>query len=75
MTLTAAVSPDLADTPCSVAECLENAACMGRATVRVDSRMAAPPDFGVVTFGLPLCADHAWLLSLGCALDDFSSGL
>jgi hypothetical protein len=75
VTVTARVSPDLADTPCSVADCLEPAALMGRATVHIDPETAAPPDFGAVTFGLPMCTDHAHLLRLGCTLDHFSSGL
>ena len=37
--------------------------------------IGAPPDFRTVTFGLPLCADHAHLLRLGCTLTDFHSGL
>jgi hypothetical protein len=75
VTVTAPLSPDLADTPCSVAECLERAGLMGRATVRVDRRIGAPPDFEVITFGLPLCTDHAQMLRLGCTLDHFSSGI
>jgi hypothetical protein len=75
VTMTAPVSPDLADTPCSVADCLEPASLMGRAAVRVDPRTAAPPDFEVITFGLPLCFHHAHLLRLGCTLDQFSSGM
>jgi hypothetical protein len=43
--------------------------------VRLDPGMEAPADFRTVTFGLPLCADHAHLLRLGCTLNDFSSGL
>jgi len=75
LTATALVNPDLADTPCSVGECLESAQSMGRATVRVDPATGAPPDFGIVTFGLPLCTDHAHLLRRGCTLTDFSCGL
>ena len=47
---------------------------MGSATVRLDPGMEAPADFGTVTFGLPLCADHAHLLRQGCTLRDFRSG-
>ena len=75
MTVTAPVSPDLSDTPCSVADCLESASTMGRATVRIDPKTAAPPDFEIITFGLPMCSHHAHLLRLGCTLDHFSSGL
>jgi hypothetical protein len=75
MTVTAPVSSDLLDTPCSVAECLERAYFMGRATVHVDPKTAAPPDFQVITLGLPLCVNHAHLLRMGCTLDRFSSGL
>lgn len=75
MTVTAPITPDLSDTPCSVAECLDRAHVMGRATVRIDPRSDAPPDDEVVTFGLPLCANHAHLLREGCLLTDFSSGL
>ncbi len=75
MTITAPVNPELADTPCSVAECLKTAHTMGSATVLVDHDVGAPPDFRTVTFGLPLCADHAQLLRLGCTLNRFHSGL
>jgi hypothetical protein len=75
VTMTAPVSPDLADTPCSVADCLEPASLMGRATVRTNPTTPAPPNLDVITFGLPLCTDHAQVLRAGCALDDFSSGL
>jgi hypothetical protein len=75
MTMTAQVSPELADAPCSVAECLEPASAMGTATVCVDPHTGAPPDFDIVTFGLPLCADHAHLLRRGCSLLDFHSGI
>ena len=75
MTLTAAVNPELCDSPCSVAECLEMAAVMGSATIAVDRAVGAPPDFEAVTLGLPLCVNHAHLLRLGCTLTQFSSGL
>jgi hypothetical protein len=75
VTLTTPVSPDLAGSACSVAECLESAQVMGSATVRLDPGMEAPADFRTVTFGLPLCADHAHLLRLGCTLSVFRSGL
>jgi hypothetical protein len=75
VTLAIPVSYDLADTPCTVAECLEHADRMGRATVHVNPKMGAPPDFEVITLGLPLCTNHAHLLSMGCTLDDFNSGL
>jgi hypothetical protein len=75
MTMTALVSPELADAPCSVAECLETASALGAATVAVDAQAGAPPDFAIVTFGLPLCANHAHLLRRGCALLDFHSGI
>ena len=45
MTLTALASPELADSPCSVAECLEPAGRMASATVDIDPRMGAPADF------------------------------
>jgi len=48
---------------------------MGAATVSVDPHQSAPPDFGIVTFGLPLCVNHAHLLRGGCALLDFQSGI
>ncbi len=75
MTLTAALSSELADSPCSVADCFEVARTMGSATVRVDSGAAVPPDFATMTLGLPLCVDHAHLLHHGCTLTDFSSGV
>lgn len=75
MTLTAAPSSELADSPCSVADCLEVAHTMGSATVRVDPGATVPPDFATVTFGLPLCVDHAHLLHGGCALTHFNSGV
>ena len=75
MTLTTPVSPDLAGSACSIAECLEGAQVMGSATVRLDPGREAPADFQIVTFGLPLCPDHAHLLRLGCTLNDFRSGL
>jgi len=75
MTVTSPVSPDLVDTPCTVAECLERAHVMGRATVRVNPDSAAPPDFAIVTLGLPLCSNHAHLLHRGCVLSTFDSGL
>jgi len=75
MTVTAPVSPELADSPCSIAECLESAHLMGSATVVIDPRVGAPPDFETVTLGLPLCTDHAHLLRLGCTLTNFTSGL
>jgi hypothetical protein len=75
MTMTAIVSPELADSPCSVADCLEAAQVMGSATVAVDPGAGAPPDFGTVTFGLPMCSNHAHLLRLGCRLTGFTSGL
>jgi hypothetical protein len=76
MTVTATrTSPELADAPCSVGECLEVASTMGSATVRIDPMTGAPPDFETVIFGLPLCANHAYLLRRGCRLVDFQSGL
>jgi hypothetical protein len=75
MTVTAALCSELADSPCSVADCLETADVMGSATVAIDPATPAPPDFATVTFGLPLCVDHAHLLRLGCRLSRFSSGL
>jgi hypothetical protein len=68
-------SRELADAPCSVGECFRTASTMGTATVRVDPRAGAPPDFASVVFGLPLCLDHAHLLRRGCHLIDFHSGL
>jgi hypothetical protein len=75
MTMTAQINPDLADASCSVAECLETAASMGAATVTIEPQTGAPPDFGIVTLGLPLCVNHAYLLRRGCALLDFHSGI
>jgi hypothetical protein len=75
MTMTAQINPELADAPCSVAECLEGAAAMGAATVTVNPCRGAPPDFEIVTLGLPLCVNHAHLLSRGCDLLDFHSGI
>jgi hypothetical protein len=74
MTMSVRRVPELADTSCSVADCLEMADVMGRATVRTDPRTEAPPDFEVITFGLPLCTTHAHLLRLGCTLSEFDSG-
>jgi len=54
MTLTVPTSVELADSPCSVAECLETAQLMGSATVRVNPGVGAPPDFETLTVGLPL---------------------
>lgn len=75
MTITAPVNPELSDSPCSVAECLETAHLMGSATVAIDPGVGAPPDFETVTFGLPLCTNHAHLLRFGCTLTGFNSGL
>jgi hypothetical protein len=75
MTMTARIHPELADASCSVAECLECAATMGAATVSVHPGRGAPPDFEILTFGLPLCVNHAHLLSRGCDLLDFHSGI
>jgi len=76
MTMTAPlISPELADAPCSVGECLETASTLGSATVRIDPTTGAPPDFETITFGLPLCANHAHLLHRGCRLVQFISGL
>jgi hypothetical protein len=75
MTMTVQINPDLADAPCSVAECLETASSMGAATVSIDPETGAPPDFGIVTLGLPLCSNHAHLLRQGCVLLDFHSGV
>jgi hypothetical protein len=75
MTLTAQLCPELADSPCSVADCLETAEIMGSTTVAIDPDVGAPPDFGSITFGLPLCVNHAYLLRLGCSLTCFTSGL
>jgi hypothetical protein len=75
VTLTTQVSPDLAGCACSVAECLESAHVMASATVSLEPSMEAPADFRTVTFGLPLCPDHAHLLRQGCTLSDFLSGL
>jgi hypothetical protein len=76
MTMTALqASAELADTPCTVGECLETASTMGVATVRIDPGIDAPPDFQTLTFGLPLCSSHAHLLSRGCQLLDFHIGL
>jgi hypothetical protein len=68
-------SPELGEAPCSVGECLRTASTMGTATVSIDPRTGAPPDFETVMFGLPLCLDHAHLLRRGCLLVDFNSGL
>ena len=75
MTMTAHVNPELADAPCSVAECLETASTMGAATVSASPRTGAPPDFEIVTLGLPLCLNHAHLLRRGCDLLNFHSGI
>jgi hypothetical protein len=75
MTMTARLHPELCDSPCSVAECLEAAHVMASATVSVNPAVGAPPDFEVVTFGLPLCTNHAHLLRCGCILTRFNSGL
>ena len=74
MTLTVPTSVELADSPCSVAECLETAQLMGSATVRVNPGVGAPPDFETLTVGLPLCVDHAHLLRLGCTLSTSTAG-
>ena len=75
MTIAAATNPELADSPCSVAECLDAANRMGSATVSTDPGVGAPPDFLTLTLGLPLCAKHAHLLRMGCILTEFSSGI
>jgi hypothetical protein len=75
MTETVVSIPDLSDTPCSVAECLETAHVMGRATLCTSPAVNAPPDFALLTLGLPLCSNHAQLLRMGCTLDHFHSGL
>jgi hypothetical protein len=58
-----------------VAECLETASTMGVATVSIGPHTGAPPDFDIVTFGLPLCVNHAHLLRRGCQLLEFHSGI
>lgn len=75
MTTTVLVNPELADAPCSVAECFETAATMASATVGIDPLTGTPPAVGTLTFGLPLCTDHAHLLHQGCTLLDFHHGL
>ena len=75
MTVIAAVNPELCDSPCSVADCLEPADVMGSATVVVDPGVGLPPAGEPVTFGLPLCTGHAQRLRRGCTLTGFSSGL
>jgi hypothetical protein len=73
--VTVPLSPELADSSCSVAECLETAQLMGSAAVCINPSAGAPPDFATLTFGLPLCANHANLLRMGCTLTRFTSGL
>lgn len=68
-------SSDLADTSCSVGECLKRAAAMGSAMVQADPNTIAPPDFRILSLGIPLCADHAYLLTGTCQLLEFTSGL
>jgi hypothetical protein len=75
MTQTLPLIAELADAPCSVAECLETACHLGRASVHVGPAIGVPPDFEIITLGLPLCRDHANLLRNGCTLEEFSSGL
>lgn len=75
MTIAAPLSAELCDSPCSVAECLEAAHVMGSATVTINPSVGAPPDSEAVTFGLPLCTNHAHLLRLGCTLTRFNSGV
>jgi hypothetical protein len=76
MTMTAQVSPgELADAPCSVAECFEVASTIGTATVSVDPHVGAPRDFDIVTFGIPICVNHAYLLRQGCELLELGSGM
>ena len=75
MTLTTPVSPDLADSACSVADCLESAQVMASATVRINPGPDMPPDFGTVTFGLPVCPNHAHMLHRGCTLSHVHSGI
>jgi hypothetical protein len=75
MTMTVPLNPELADSRCSVGECLETAYLMGSATVRINPGIGAPPDFETLTLGLPLCTNHAHLLRLGCSLTQFNSGL
>ena len=48
---------------------------MARAVVKIDPTTWAPPDFEVITFGLPLCVNHAHLLRRGCSLTHFDSGI
>lgn len=75
MTVTTPLSAELADTPCSVAECWVTAAHLGRASIRIDPTIGAAPDFEIVTLGLPLCTNHAHLLRNGCSLRELSSGV
>jgi hypothetical protein len=75
MTRTFPIVAELADSPCSVADCLEAASVMGRACVEIEPAAQAQPDFAQVTLGLPLCIDHAQLLRQGCRLETFSSGI
>ena len=75
MTIAAPLGLEMCDSPCSVADCLEAATVMGSANVAINPGSGTPPDFAAVTFGLPLCADHAHLLHPGCTLTRFTSGL
>ena len=75
MTQTLHFTAELADSPCSVAQCLDTATSMGRAQVAIDPSTPAPPDFDNITLGLPLCFNHAHLLRRGCTLREFDSGL
>jgi hypothetical protein len=75
MTIAALLSAELCDSPCSVADCLDPAQVLGSAVVSVNPSVGVPPDLGVITLGLPLCAEHAHLLRPGCTLTRFTSGL
>jgi hypothetical protein len=46
-----------------------------RDRVRISPDIGAPADIESVTFGWPLCTDHAHLLRLGSALTRFRSDL
>ena len=71
MTVTVPTSVELADSPCSVAECLETAQLMGSATVRVNPGVGAPPDFETLTVGLPqYSATPTWMFFRNTLLSD-----
>jgi len=66
--------PELIGDYCSIADCLETADVMGRATIEVNP-LDGPPEQDSLTLGFPHCFEHAHRLRMGGRLVDLESGL